>query len=186
MTPTETKKKELRKLVREEKRKLLPEDIRKRSMAILKNLYQTESYQKAERVFVYVNYNQEVDTSLLIDHALEEGKTILVPKVLGECMEFYRIASREELEKGAYGILEPVLECEKDTSCQGLMILPGLVFDRNHHRIGYGGGFYDRYLMEHPDFEKVALCYDFQVVEKIETEEFDIPVDVIITETEVF
>lgn len=176
----------VRKQVREQKKQLSREEIDLRSRRILDNLYLMDIYKDAQRIYVYVNYNQEVNTSFLIDKALNDGKTVLVPKVLGDEMVFYRITSRQELDSGAYGIPEPKEGCIMDDMYEGLMILPGLAFDKKHHRIGYGGGFYDRYLTEHPDFMKLALCYDFQVFDVIETEEFDVPVDVIITENGTF
>lgn len=179
----QTDKKTVRKLVRDQKRQLTKAQINERTEIILKNLYKMEFYKNAERIYLYVNYNQEVNTSILIDEGIKEGKEIFVPRVDGEEMEFYRIFSREELESGAYGILEPKKGCMSDEGHSGLMILPGLAFDKKHHRIGYGGGFYDRYLEKYPDFYKAALCYDFQVFEEIMTEELDIPVDIVISES---
>lgn len=177
-----THKKQIRNIVRGQKKNLLPAEIKERTQKILKNLYNTNEYRNAERIYVYVNYNQEVDTSLLIKEALILGKEILVPRVMGEEMEFYRIKTMDDLEEGAYGILEPVKTCPVDKAHEGFMILPGLAFDKKHHRIGYGGGFYDKYLYRYPNFYKVALCYDFQIFEEIVTEEQDIPVDCVIFE----
>ena len=179
----QTDKKTVRKLVRDQKRQLTQAQINERTEKILNLLYKMEFYENAGRIYLYVNYNQEVNTSILIDEGLKEGKEIFVPRVDGEEMEFYRIFSREDLESGAYGILEPKKECMADKWHSGLMILPGLAFDKKHHRIGYGGGFYDRYLEKYPDFYKAALCYDFQVFEEIMTEELDIPVDMVISES---
>lgn len=175
-------KKTVRKIVREQKKQLSSEEINKRTQNILKNLYEMDVYKNSERIYVYVNYNQEVNTSLLIEEGLKAGKEIMVPRVDNERMDFYRIHSMKDLESGAYGILEPVYGCHPDDRYEGLMILPGLAFDRKYHRIGYGGGFYDRYLMEHPDFTRIALCYDFQIFDEIESEDYDIPVELVISE----
>lgn len=180
---TKTDKKTVRKLVRDQKRQLTEAQIKERTEKILDILRKMEFYEKAERIYLYVNYNQEVNTSILIDEGLKEGKEIFVPRVDGEQMNFYRIHSRDDLESGVCGILEPKAGCSVDTKHSGLMILPGLAFDQKHHRVGYGGGFYDRYLEKYPDFYKAALCYDFQVFMKIETEESDIPVDIVISES---
>ena len=90
-------------------------------------------------------------------------------------MDFYEIRDFSELQKGAYGILEPtgdrLLLPQKDD----LMLVPGAAFDRNGYRIGYGGGYYDRYLRRHPDMKTIALAYDFQIISRVPAEEFDVP-----------
>ena len=104
-----------------------------------------------------------------------------MPKVYGRDMKFHRITTLSELKPGKYGILEPDNTdiCEPE---QGLMIMPGLAFDKEHHRAGYGGGFYDRYLEQHPAFYKAAVAFSFQIVDHIETESYDLKPDCIITE----
>lgn len=181
-----TDKKQIRASVREQKKKLFLAEINERTGKILRNLYEMKEYQDAGRIYAYVNYNQEVNTSMLIKEALSSGKEVLVPRVMNEEMEFYRITSIKDLESGSYGILEPKEYAPADEIHSGFMILPGLAFDKNHHRIGYGGGFYDRYLEKYPIFYKVALCYDFQIFEEIESEEQDIPVDCVIYENGFF
>ena len=84
------------------------------------------------------------------------------------------------MAKGYAGIPEPIADEPVAHDETALVLMPGLVFDKAGHRIGYGGGFYDRFLSREPDHPTVALCYDFQVMEKIETESFDIPVDVVL------
>lgn len=182
----ETNKDFVRKEVRRQKRELTSAEIDAKSQVIIGRLCQCEHYINADRIYAYVNYNQEINMSFLFDNAWACGKKIYVPRVNGQEMIFCRINSMDDLEKGAYGIMEPKMTCESDDCFSGVMIMPGLAFDRMHHRIGYGGGFYDRYLNEHPDFMKIALCYDFQVFEEIETEEFDIPVDLVISESLIY
>lgn len=182
----ETNKEFVRKVVREKKRALTCEEIDFKSQVIIERLCQCEHYINANRIYAYVNYNQEINMSFLFEKTWANDKKIFVPRVKGQEMEFCRINSMDDLEKGAYGIMEPKITCEMDDEYAGVMIMPGLAFDKMHHRIGYGGGFYDRYLNEHPDFVKIAMCYDFQVFEEIESEEFDIPVDLVISESEIF
>jgi 5-formyltetrahydrofolate cyclo-ligase len=184
-------KKELRAYIKSQKEKLSPDEVFMRSQRVLQRLYEQECYQNTQNIYTYVNYNQEVCTKELIEQSLVRMKNVFVPKVFGDRMLFYKISSLDELEPGAYGILEPAVKSldlkddrVEDTPC-GLMIMPGLAFDRSGGRIGYGGGFYDRYLSEHSDFFKVALCFDFQIVDKIISEDFDIPVQMIISESEI-
>ncbi|MGN0161608.1 MAG: 5-formyltetrahydrofolate cyclo-ligase [Lachnospiraceae bacterium] len=175
-------KKKVRQLIRRKKSELSSREVHQRSLLILEQFYQSLVYQKAEAVYTYVNYNEEVETSLLIEHSLSMGKKVCVPRVEGDHMDFYEITSLLDLSSGSYGILEPGSTCVKVSNPCGLMIMPGLAFDLRGHRIGYGGGFYDRYLEKYPNFRKIALCFDFQLFDELQTEEQDIPVDEIWTE----
>lgn len=179
-------KKQIRAIVREKKRQLSNADINLRTEKILKHLYEMKRFKDAQNIFTYVNYNQEVNTLILIEECFRLGKNVFVPKVIGDEMDFFQIHSLDELESGAYGILEPIEGCKTASENKGLMIMPGLAFDEKHRRIGYGGGFYDKYLEKLPEFYKIALCYDFQVFNKIVTDKFDIPVDLVISETHYF
>lgn len=196
-------KKELRAFIRNQKKLLSDIEVVSRSKIVLDKLYSSEYYKQSQDIYTYVNYNQEISTIFLIEEALKCGKNVYVPKVFGDKMEFFKINSIIELKPGAYGILEPDVDitsqnitkdCMKDNNdkesanpkANNLMIMPGLAFDLNHNRIGYGGGFYDRYLNDNPIFYKIALCFDFQVVDLIETDEYDIPVDLVISESKIF
>ena len=131
------------------------------------------------------DFRGEVATGTLIEKAWELGKKVYVPRVAGKEMEFYQIYSFEDLEKGAYGILEPKKECPVYEAGEGqttLAILPGSVFDEKKNRVGYGGGFYDRYFEKRKDICRIAAAYEMQIVEEIETEEFDLPADYVTTE----
>lgn len=179
-------KKEFRKKMRAKRSTLTKIQVLEESRKILKKLLKTEEYKKAKKVFCYVSFEEEVDTFSLIRQAFSDGKEVAVPKVNGSEMEFYKIKSLEELQAGHYGILEPATnEIEKDL--EGIIIVPGLAFDFQYNRMGYGGGYYDRYLNEHPKHKlvKIALAYEFQVVSMIETEKHDQKMDMIITPLEV-
>jgi 5-formyltetrahydrofolate cyclo-ligase len=119
----------------------------------------------------------------LIEAALEAGKRVAVPKVIGQEMEFIYLSSLKELSIGYQGIEEPagtLVAAEKKV----LMIMPGLAFDKAGNRVGYGGGFYDRYLNKNQDkdFVKLALAFDFQIVDSLTAEACDEPVDAILSE----
>lgn len=181
-------KKEIRKRIKALKAELKREEIEKLSSQIAKNMIESEVYKNADVIYPYVAYNQEVITDEIIEDAWKNGKKVAVPKVLGDIMEFFYIESFDELENGYFDIPEPK---ETKNLAKGsknvLIIMPGLAFDRDFGRIGYGGGFYDKYLDSHPEttFAKVALTYDFQILEHVETEAHDYKVDAIITPTEV-
>jgi 5,10-methenyltetrahydrofolate synthetase len=146
------------------------------------------AYRKAGSLLTYVSYKSEADTLVLIEHALKNGKKVYCPKVSGREMEFYRIASQDDLEDGYRGIREPRNRNEERMFRAGikrgenLMLMPGSVFDKERNRIGYGGGYYDRYLETHTGLTVMALCYEMQVQERIPTERHDRKPDIVITE----
>ncbi len=131
------------------------------SRVITEKIIRSPWYQNAETVFVYVSMKNEVDTRMLIDYALKHGKKVAVPCCIPEkgTMDFYYIRSLQDLHKGYFGVDEPSLECsEKVTVKQGVIIVPALAFDGKGYRMGYGKGYYDRYLA---DFKgvKIGICY---------------------------
>ncbi len=178
-------KEEARQWGRTEKKKHTDEDIRSRSRAAICRLKELDRFQEAERIFVYVSCNRELDTRELIADCLAQGRTVLVPKVYGLDMHFHEISSLDMLVPGTKNIPEPCNHFRPEWEEKGgLMIMPGLAFDRQCNRAGYGGGFYDRYLNAHTEFYKIALCFDFQLVESIAAEPHDRKPDRIITETQ--
>lgn len=178
-------KKEIRNNIKNLKKALTPDEINCLSIQVLEKLYESDEYKDADVIYSYYSYNSEVLTSPLMTRAWEDGKKVAVPLVVGERMKFIRINSHEDVTPGYMGIPEPKdTQGEECSDSNVLMIMPGIAFDRSFNRIGYGGGFYDRYLSDHRNvmFTKVALCYDFQIVdEALPVEEFDEPVDVIIS-----
>ncbi len=177
-------KKEIRALIRAQKKQLTAEEIKRASEKLCSILINEPVYRLSRVIYPYLAYNQEVITDTLIEQAWQDGKSVAVPKCFDdERMEFIRISSFDEVAPGYCDIPEPA-DGEIADDEEALIIMPGLAFDRDMNRIGYGGGFYDRYLAAHSDrrFVKVALAYDFQLLEHIETEEHDYKVDMIVTE----
>ena len=126
----------------------------------------------------------EVNVLPLAEKALSEGKKIAFPRTYGDKMEFYPVMSLAGFQKGAFGIMEPIGEVPI-TEDSPMVIVPGLGFDRSKNRIGYGKGFYDRYFARFPACRKIAATYETQIVDNIPTNDFDTPMDLIITEREV-
>lgn len=174
---------------------LTPEEHHALSLAIMERLMQTEEYQGCSRLFVYVSFRNEADTHELIRRALASGKEVFIPRVEPQGMEFYRINQLEGLSVSSYGIQEPPADKDKrfpiemiiadyhDRPFRNLMLLPGLAFDPLGNRLGYGAGYYDRYLVGEAKnvFYKAALAFDFQVMDKIEANEHDVKADMIVT-----
>ena len=173
-------KQELRKAIRARKRAMTGEKIHTRSAALCRKFLQTEEYRRARTLYGYLPYNQEVRTEAILEQAMADGKKVAVPKVYGDEMKFIYLEDLTQVEKGYSGIPEPIADHPVAEDESALVLMPGLAFDPQGHRIGYGGGFYDKFLSREPNHPTVALCYEFQVVEKLETEEFDIPVDTVI------
>lgn len=173
-------KQELRQAIRARKRAMTEEDILRRSEILAEKFARSNAYQAAKTIYGYLPYNQEVRTVPMLRRALEEGKRVAVPKVYGDDMKFIYLDDLSQVAKGYAGIPEPVADGPVAQDETALVLMPGLAFDRAGRRIGYGGGFYDKFLAREPHHPTVALCYDFQVMDRLETEEFDIPVDLVI------
>ena len=160
------------------------EEIEKLSRELTERLTKIPEFQDAGQILVYADYNHEVMTRFLIEEAWRAGKETAVPKVDGKDMIFYRLTDFGQLEPGYFGIPEPA-EGEAVQWEKALMIMPGVAFDRGGHRVGYGGGFYDRFLEKHPGIKKIAVAFDFQIFPEVPWETTDISPEILVTEKEV-
>lgn len=170
----------LRKEIREKKRAMTQKQIEQASHALAQQFFATSYYREAKTLYGYLPYNQEVRTEPILLQALKDGKKVAVPKVYGDTMRFIYLEDLNGIEKGYAGIPEPVADEPVAADETALVLMPGLAFDKEGHRIGYGGGFYDKFLSAEPTHPTVALCYDFQMRPNLETEEFDVPVDLVL------
>lgn len=161
---------------------------------ILDEFYESNYYREAKNIFIYISYDSEINTKGIIKKALRDNKKIYVPRTefKTRLMDAVEITSLNNLIESEYGILEPsVEEPHIDPNEIDLIVVPGVAFDRNGGRMGYGAGFYDRYFkkINEDNMKKViklALAYDFQILEKIPMNEQDVPVNYIITEKEFY
>ena len=176
-------KKALRREIGAKKRALSAAEVEARSAVLAEKLYATDQYRQARALYAYLSFNQEVRTGPIIERAWADGKRVAVPKVVGGSMVFIWIDSFDNLApQGAYQIMEPVGDGPVADDKTALMLMPGLAFDPQGHRVGYGGGYYDRYLAAQPNHPTVALCYDFQLYARLDVDAFDVPVDLVITD----
>lgn len=173
-------KKELRAKIRERKRAMTEAEIVERSQKLAELFLASEAYRNAKTIYGYMPYNQEVRTVPMMEQALKDGKRVAVPKCYGEEMRFIYLDDMSRVEKGYAGIPEPIEDGPIADDPTALVLMPGMAFDPQGHRIGYGGGFYDKFLAAEPNHPTLALCYEFQMLPHLETEEFDIPVDVVL------
>lgn len=174
-------KREIRKFMREKRGLLTKEEKEKLDDAIFENVINSREYKESKNIFIFVSYDTEVDTHRIIKQALKDEKVLCVPRVISkeEGMIIAQIESFEDLEPGAYGILEPRNDKFKvDETLIDVAYLPGLAFDKIGGRVGYGGGFYDRFLRKsRKDSKKIGLAYSFQILEKVPMEQNDEYVD---------
>ena len=189
MKSTEIKqtKKEIREQYRRIREALPPEMRKSADEMIAKRLFDCAFYQNARFIYCYASLNDEADTNMIIEEALRSGKRVALPRVRGKRrMEFCFIKSPADLKPGFMGIREPGPWCPKAPSPldKMLVLLPGIAFDREGNRIGYGGGYYDAYLSGHAECVKAALAYSVQLADKIPAGPEDVKADMIITEKE--
>jgi 5-formyltetrahydrofolate cyclo-ligase len=194
-------KQEIRKRIVLKRSTLSDKERQKKSDIICDKVINNALFLKAEIILCYADFNGEVATRGIIEKAFELGKRVAVPKVNGEDMEFYYIHSFEELEVGTFGILEPA---DIETNCvkvvtdnikngnmsednkKVLVIMPCVAFDDKCNRIGYGKGYYDRYLSEHRAFRRIALAFDIQCVPSVPHDERDIRPEFVMTEVKIY
>ena len=173
-------KKELRASIRARKRAMTEEEIVSRSEALTRLFLESDAYKNAQTIYGYLPYNQEVRTVPMLEQALRDGKRVAVPKCYGDEMRFIYMEDLTKVEKGYANIPEPIEDGPVADDTTALVLMPGLAFDPQGHRCGYGGGFYDKFLSAEPDHPTLALCYEFQMLPYLETEEHDIPVDTVL------
>lgn len=170
----------LRREIWEKKLTMTQGEIESRSARLGELLAASEVYRDAKTLYGYLPYNQEVRTVPMLEQAMRDGKRVAVPKVYGDTMKFIYLDDLSQVEKSAMGIPEPIADGPVADDETALVLMPGVAFDKAGHRIGYGGGYYDKFLAAEPNHPTLALCYDFQMFAHLETEEFDIPVDCVL------
>ncbi|MFC0188266.1 5-formyltetrahydrofolate cyclo-ligase [Fictibacillus aquaticus] len=178
-------KKEWRRLMKQKLQAMDQDERNRASSAVHRELFESQIWNRAKSIAITVSREFELPTRPVIERAWIEGKNVSVPKCdpISRSMQFRSITSFDELEIVYMDLCEPIesLTYEVDRSEVDLMFVPGLVFSRDGYRIGYGGGYYDRYL-EHFKNKTAAMAFSFQVEESLPTEPFDIPVAAILTE----
>ena len=199
-------KDDIRKRSLEKRDSLTPEDLSEKSRAIFEKVTALQEYIHADSVLIYASMRSEVITDDIILDSLAAGKKVFCPKVMDRAagrMEFVRIHAMEDLKPGYFGIPEPEITEDSEIAFSAkeptaedpepaprsaLVIVPGVAFDKNCNRIGYSGGFYDRYLSRSRDLTAIALSFDCQMVEEglIVPQEHDVRPQLIITETSTY
>ncbi len=176
-------KEELRRSVRRLKQQYTPAQLEELSLPVIARL--RPRLVEAQTILAYYSLPDEVCTRQLIDELIADGKTVLLPKVLDAGrMELRRYTGPHDLTEGAYGIMEPVGEPFTDYALIDIALIPGMAFDAAGHRLGRGRGYYDRFLNSQWSMVNgqwlIGLCFDFQKVPVLPSDDHDIPVDIVI------
>ena len=174
-------KKALRAEIRAKKRALTEEQIDRASARLCEMMAEHPAYKAAKSLYGYLSYNQEVRTRAILEQAQKDGKRVAVPKVFGDTMKFLWLDDLDAVSLGYCNIPEPTADGPEADDETALVLMPGLAFDPEGHRCGYGGGFYDRYLEQHTGHKTLALCYDFQMYDHLDVDAHDIPVDYVLS-----
>lgn len=171
-------------------RKNLSEDERvQKSLSITDRLFEIPEFIECKNVLIYASYNNEVDTDRVVLRAMLKGKNIYMPKVNGEEMDFYRVFSLDELAPGAFGIREPydIEHLKFEGAPETVCILPMAVFDEEGNRIGYGKGYYDKYLSRIDVDYMIGLAFECQKSDvNIDADEYDRRLHMAVTEADVY
>lgn len=171
-------KKDIRKKIIAIRKSLNRQDLVIKSSLICKRIIDSDIYNKSKVIYCYSSINNEVLLDELIHDVLSKGKILALPKVIDNDLVFYKVDDLGKLQSGFYNILEPV-DCEI-APAPDLVITPGVAFTKEGNRLGYGGGYYDRFFAKHPDVYKIGVAFDIQVIDSIPIEEHDFILDKII------
>lgn len=187
-------KADIRKCVLDGRKALQDEAVKDKSSRILQGLLMLQSFQSSRVVMCYMNFRNEVMTSDIMENCFKQGKRVAIPCSVvmpsGDCgLMVYEIKDLTcDVCTGKYGILEPDVKKTQQISPGDIdiVLVPGVAFDMNRHRIGYGAGYYDRFLRSvKPNCFKAGLAFDLQIVDEIPSEEHDMQMDAIITENRI-
>ncbi len=159
------------------------QEVSEKSRQICKKLISAEWYEKSTIIYGYYPLGNEVDCLPFLEKALTDKKRVVLPRTRKDCsMDFYEIHSLEEVKEGAFHVMEPIETCPLVTAEEGVVLVPGVVFDRSGNRYGYGKGYYDRYFSRFPQLNRYALSYENQFEENIEVSDTDVKMHFIYTE----
>ena len=169
------------------RKNLSEKEVNQKSKAIEKQLITDSKFKNSKTIMIYIAFNNEVKTKNIIKKMLAADKKVIVPITNSEKKKLYLSEIKnfdKELEVGAYGVLEPKKQYRRlvSPSDLDLIIMPGVAFDENGNRIGYGGGYYDRLLSDIPQVETIALAFEEQLINRVKTNQYDQQVKQIITE----
>lgn len=180
-------KKLIRTSILEKRNSLTSQEIKDAERLIISNLMKLDKFIQSHNVFCYLSFRSEVPTKNIIDHCGQQGKNVYIPVCVKETKEMIISIYDDEVKLAVsnYGVQEPTKETIKiaDRNILDTTIMPGAVFDAMGYRIGYGAGYYDKFFAHtSKEIYKIALAFSFQIIDEVPIDDFDIPVDCIVTE----
>ncbi len=179
-------KNELRKIYKEKRKLMSRAEAEEKSVLACNRFLESEMYKNARTIMLYLPLGNEADTNLIIKSAFADGKKVALPVTEQEsgAITPYFVNENTEFAKGAFSVTEPLNSQAADISEIDVVIVPGIAFDKNGNRIGFGKGCYDKFLNKF-DCIKVGFCYDYQICDEIPSDKYDVKMDCIITEKRV-
>jgi 5-formyltetrahydrofolate cyclo-ligase len=177
------RKRELRREVRARRDALAPEERERQGEAVARNLLALAEVLQASTVMAFSSFGSEVDTGPIIERLARDGRRVVLPRVEGRTIVPVAYRSGDPVNPSSIGALEPAGGEPVRPEEIDVVVVPGLAFDRRGHRVGYGGGFYDRFLGRlRPDALTVGICFSIQLVDEVPHGRGDLPVDLVVTE----
>ena len=177
-------KSELRQALKVSRNNMTPEEVTEKSNKICDKVINSDFFKNAGIVMVYLSFKNEVNTRKIIEKAFAENMKVLVPITSGDDMYLSVLENLTSFKKGAFGIDEPSVINEWSGKID-ICIIPGLGFDKSGGRIGFGKGYYDKFLSKNSCI-KIGIAYSDQIKENVFSEPHDIPMDIVVTEEEMF
>ena len=176
-------KRKIRDKIKKLRSNLTKEQVAEESKLIYNQIIDNKIFERAEVVMSYMSFQNEIDTEKINDYIISCGKKLLLPKMIDrEVIKPIEYTGEFEIDN-SFGIKEPVGEIYNGDI--DLIIVPGVVFDIEGNRIGYGRGYYDRFLKLYPRARKISLAYEFQIIDNLEVEEHDEKIDEIVTKNNI-
>lgn len=179
------RKQDIRKNVLNIRNQMTEKEWDEKCCEIYKKVVTHPFFLDADEIYCYVDFRKEVGTRRIMEEAWRLGKRVAAPRIESSEMNFFYIESFSELESGYFGVLEPSGN-EIAEGKRVLVIMPGTAFDENRNRIGYGKGYYDKFLEEYPAYRTLALAFELQMVDEIPCDSFDVKPNQIITEEKIY
>ncbi|MFV0502513.1 MAG: 5-formyltetrahydrofolate cyclo-ligase [Lachnospirales bacterium] len=161
---------------------LTKDELMEKSENIFNFIFALDELKKSKNVFIFMNMLDEITTDVFIEKFIDLGKKVYIPKAK-KTMTFHEYTG--EFNISNYGIREPIEPEEKISDMDTLIIVPGLLYSEDFYRIGYGGGYYDKYLDSHTYYKTVGICFEEQMVKKLEVNSYDKAVDILVTDRKV-
>lgn len=180
-------KNQMRLKIKKERNALTEHEKNYLDKKIFDNILKSKLLENHDTIFVYLSTDIEVSTVDIVNYCFENDLKVAIPRCVGKReMKFFYYFKNSVLEKSKYGIYEPVLEKSREVKSfeNSLCIVPGLAFDKNGFRLGYGGGFYDKFLNDNPDITTVGICYSRNIADNLPKGDYDKYVDYVITDND--